>query len=72
LPLKPLQSIDSQFIFKNNAIKLTLKVNNIFDVRRIYESYGNTNIQNEMVYSRMPRFIHISMTYFWEKWRKKI
>ena len=59
----------SQFIFKKNNIKLTIKGNNLLDIRRLYESSGNVNIQNEAYYYRMPRFIMLSMTYFWEKWR---
>jgi hypothetical protein len=61
----------SQYILKNNNIKLTIKGNNVLDVRRIFNSFSDLNIQSEVYYSRMPRFLMFSMTYFWEKWRTK-
>ena len=61
----------SQFIFKKNTLKLTLKARNIFDVRNIFESYSFGNAQFQYFYNQMPQFFLISETFYLEKWGKK-
>ena len=61
----------SQFIFKKNALKLTLKARNIFDVRNVFESYSFGNAQFQYFYNQMPQFFLLSGTFYLEKWGKK-
>jgi hypothetical protein len=61
----------SQFILKKNALKLTLKARNIFDVRNVFESYSFGNAQFQYLYNQMPQFFVLSGTFYLEKWSKK-
>ena len=61
----------SQFVFKKNALKLTLKARNIFDVRNVFESYSFGNAQFQYFYNQMPQFFLLSGTFYLEKWGKK-
>ena len=61
----------SQFVFKKNALKLTLKARNIFDVRNVFESYSFGNAQFQYFYNQMPQLFLLSGTFYLEKWGKK-
>ena len=61
----------SQFIFKKNSLKLTLKARNIFDVINVFESYSFGNAQFQYFYNQMPQFFVLSGTFYLEKWGKK-
>ena len=61
----------SQFIFKKNSLKLTLKARNIFDVKNVFESYSFGNAQFQYLYNQMPQFFVLSGTFYLEKWGKK-
>ncbi|MDZ7900826.1 MAG: hypothetical protein U5N85_22715 [Arcicella sp.] len=60
----------SQFLFKNNSLKLVLSSKNIFDVREMFNSFILPNTQTEFINNRLPRFIMISGTFYIEKWAK--
>jgi hypothetical protein len=61
----------SQFVFKKNSLKLTLKARNIFDVKNVFESYSFGNAQFQYLYNQMPQFFVLSGTFYLEKWGKK-
>jgi hypothetical protein len=61
----------SQFVFKKNALKLTLKARNIFDVQNVFESYSFGNAQFQYFYNQIPPFFVLSGTFYLEKWGKK-
>lgn len=61
----------SQYVLKRNAIKLTLKARNLFDVKNLFESYSFGNAQYQYFYNQMPQFFVLSGTFYVEKWAKK-
>jgi hypothetical protein len=65
-----LDLVFSQYLFKNNALKLGIQAKNIFDIRQIFDSYSSSNSQVEFLFNRMPRFIMFTGTFYIERWKK--
>ncbi len=61
----------SQFVLKNDFLKIGMSIRNIFDVNNVYETYNNTNILSQYSYNRLPRVFMLSTTFYVEKWHEK-
>lgn len=67
-PLSDLQFYG--YAFKNNKVRFSTGIHNIFDVRNLYRVSVADNFRQIQSVNRLPRFFTIGLTFYVERWKK--
>lgn len=58
------------YTFKNNKVRFSAGIHNIFDVRNLYRISVADNFRQIQSVNRLPRFFTIGTTFYVERWKK--